>query len=207
MTVLRDLEGCVHFVPNGEITSVTNMTHGWSRALFDIGVAYKENVDQVMEVILEVGKELRKDPQFRTLILEDPTMLGVDSFGDSAVVIKFFIKTRPLQQWTVKRELLRRLKNRFDELGIEIPFPHRTVYHHMGSSPVGIPEPARDGRRGHRRRPDRRQRADRRPTPRSATPAGVRASRPCVQCRAEGPRSARPARSDRRPTTTGSPHP
>ncbi|QDV33206.1 mechanosensitive ion channel family protein [Tautonia plasticadhaerens] len=129
VTVLRDLEGCVHFVPNGEITQVTNMTHGWSRALFDIGVAYKENVDRVMEVIMEVGKELRKDPMFRMLILEDPTMLGVDSFADSAVQIKFFIKTRPLQQWAVKRELLRRLKNRFDELGIEIPFPHRTVYH------------------------------------------------------------------------------
>ncbi|RUL87571.1 mechanosensitive ion channel domain-containing protein [Tautonia sociabilis] len=129
VTVLRDLEGCVHFIPNGEITSVTNMTHGWSRALFEIGVAYKENVDRVMDVILEVGKELRKDPQFRMLMLEDPTMLGVDAFADSAVMIKFFIKTRPLQQWVVKRELLRRLKNRFDELGIEIPFPHRTVYH------------------------------------------------------------------------------
>ena len=129
MTGLRDLEGNLHFIPNGEITSVVNMTHGWSRALFDIGVAYKENVDRVMEVIMELGKELRKDPKFRTLILEDPTMLGVDSFADSAVIIKFFIKTRPLQQWTVKRELLRRIKNRFDELGIEIPFPHRTVYH------------------------------------------------------------------------------
>jgi small conductance mechanosensitive channel len=143
VTVLRDLEGCVHFIPNGEITQVTNMTHGWSRALFDIGVAYKENVDRVMEVILEVGKELRKDPQFRMLILEDPTMLGVDSFADSAVQIKFFIKTRPLQQWAVKRELLRRLKNRFDELGIEIPFPHRTIYHRTddGGGLRGLAEP------------------------------------------------------------------
>ncbi|WP_169975136.1 mechanosensitive ion channel domain-containing protein [Tautonia rosea] len=129
VTVLRDLEGCVHFIPNGEITKVTNMTHGWSRALFEVGVAYKENVDRVMDVIMQVGKELRQDPQFRMLILEDPTMLGVDAFADSAVVIKFFIKTRPLQQWTVKRELLRRLKNTFDELGISIPFPHRTIYH------------------------------------------------------------------------------
>ncbi|MEW4567809.1 mechanosensitive ion channel domain-containing protein [Tautonia sp. JC769] len=129
VTVLRDLEGCVHFVPNGEITKVTNMTHGWSRALFEVGVAYKENVDRVMEVIMQVGKELRQDPQFRMLILEDPTMLGVDAFADSAVMIKFFIKTRPLQQWTVKRELLRRLKNTFDEQGISIPFPHRTLYH------------------------------------------------------------------------------
>ncbi|RUL87085.1 mechanosensitive ion channel domain-containing protein [Tautonia sociabilis] len=129
MTALRDLEGNLHFIPNGQVTAVINMTHGWSRALFEIGVSYKEDVDRVMEVILEVGKDLRQDPRFRPLILEDPTMLGVDAFADSAVIIKFFIKTRPLQQWMVKRELLRRLKKRFDELGIEIPFPHRTVYH------------------------------------------------------------------------------
>jgi small conductance mechanosensitive channel len=129
MTALRDLEGNLHFLPNGEIKSVINMTHGWSRALFDIGVAYKENVDHVMNVILEVGQELRQDKKFRLLILEDPTMLGVDAFGDSAVVIKFFIKTLPLKQWDVKREMLRRLKNRFDELGIEIPFPQRTIHH------------------------------------------------------------------------------
>lgn len=129
MTVLRDLEGNVHFVPHGEVTSVTNMTHGWSRALFDIGVAYKEPIDRVMRVLMELGREIRRDPAFSPLILDDPEMLGVDQFGESAVVIKFFIKTRPLRQWTVKRELLRRIKNRFDELGIEIPFPHRTIYH------------------------------------------------------------------------------
>jgi small conductance mechanosensitive channel len=129
MTVLRDLEGRVHFIPNGQVTAVTNMTHGWSRALFDIGVAYREDVDRVMGVLAELARDLRADPQFAPLILEDATMLGVDEFADSAVVIKFFIKTRPLQQWTVRRELLRRIKNRFDELGIEIPFPHRTVYH------------------------------------------------------------------------------
>jgi len=138
MTALRDLEGNLHFIPNGQVSSVVNMSHGWSRALFDIGVAYKENVDHVIEVIMNVGQELRKDPRFRMMILEDPTMLGVDAFGDSAVVIKFFIKTRPLQQWAIKREMLRRLKNRFDELGIEIPFPHRTIYHR---TEVGVPEP------------------------------------------------------------------
>ncbi len=129
MTVLRDLEGRVHFIPNGQITAVTNMTHGWSRALFDIGVAYKEDVDRVIGVLSSLAHDLRSDPQFGPLILEDATMLGVDRLADSAVVIKFFIKTRPLQQWTIRRELLRRIKNRFDELGIEIPYPHRTVYH------------------------------------------------------------------------------
>jgi small conductance mechanosensitive channel len=130
ITVLRGLDGTVHFIPNGQINSVSNMTHGWSRALFNIGVAYKENVDHVMKILMELGKELRRDAQFRYVILDDPEMLGVDHFGDSAVEIKFFIKTRPLKQWAVKRELLRRIKLKFDELGIEIPFPHRTVFHH-----------------------------------------------------------------------------
>lgn len=138
ITVLRDLEGCLHFVPNGEIKSVTNMTHGWSRALFEIGVAYKEDADHVMEVLMELAHELRKDAKFGPLILEDPQMLGVDAMADSAIIIKFFIKTRPLQQWAVKREMLRRIKRRFDELGIEIPFPHRTIYlrHEADTSPA-----------------------------------------------------------------------
>jgi len=137
MTVLRDLEGTVHFIPHGQVTTVSNLTHGWSRALFDIGVAYKEDADYVMKVLTELGKGLRQDPYYQDLILDDPEMLGVDSFGDSAVVIKFFIKTRPQRQFTVKRELLRRIKRKFDELGIEIPFPHRTVYYRSGEeSPV-----------------------------------------------------------------------
>jgi small-conductance mechanosensitive channel len=129
MTVLRDLEGGVHFIPNGQISSVCNKTHRWSRALFEIPVAYKEDADQVMELLVRVGTEIRNDAQFAPLILEDPTMLGVDSLGDSAMIIKFFIKTKPLQQWTVKREVLRRVKKSFDAAGIEIPFPHRTVYY------------------------------------------------------------------------------
>jgi len=130
MTVLRDLEGIVHFIPHGQLTSVSNMTQHWSRAVFNIGVAYKENADYVMDVLVKIGRELRRDPMFSDLILEDPDMLGVNDFVDSAVVIKFFIKTRPLQQWKVKREMLRRIKKKFDELGVEIPFPHRTVFHH-----------------------------------------------------------------------------
>lgn len=131
VTVLRDIDGSVHFVPNGQISSVTNMTHGWSRALLDVAVAYKEDVDRVMEVLIEIAKELRRDPEFRGMIIETPEMLGVDELGDSAVVVRLLIKTRPLRQWTVKREMLRRIKKRFDELGIEIPFPHRTVFQHV----------------------------------------------------------------------------
>jgi len=135
VTILRDLEGIVHFVPNGQITTVSNLTHGWSRVVFDIGVAYKEDVDQVMRVITDVGKELRYDPNFRHLILDDLEMLGVDAFTDSAVIIKAIIRTRPLQQWTVKRAMMRRLKKKFDELGIEIPFPHRTIFHRYETGP------------------------------------------------------------------------
>jgi small conductance mechanosensitive channel len=122
-TVLRDLEGIVHFIPHGTITTVSNQTHGWSRALFDIDIAYSEDIDRVMEVLLALGRELRQDPRYSPLILDDPEMLGVDELADSSVVLKFFLKTRPLQQWTVKREMLRRIKNKFDELGIEIPYP------------------------------------------------------------------------------------
>ncbi len=128
MTVLRDMEGRVHFVPHGQINSVTNLTHGWSRAVFEIGIAYKERVDDVIEVLKRLGTELRQDENFRLLILDGPVMLGVDSLSSSAVIIKFHMQTRPLQQWPVKRELLRRIKNEFDRLGIEIPFPHMTVY-------------------------------------------------------------------------------
>jgi len=134
LTILRAMDGSVHFIPNGHIVTVTNMTHGWSRALFEIGVAYKEDVDRVMEVLVELGKELRRDTEFRHMIMEQPEMLGVDQLGDSAVVIKFYIKTRPSMQSTVKREMLRRIKKKFDELGIEIPFPHRTLYHRHESN-------------------------------------------------------------------------
>lgn len=138
MTTLRDLEGVAHFVPHGQITNVSNLTHGWSRVMLDIGVAYKEDVDRVMEVLMELARKMCKEPQFGPLILDDPEMLGVDAFTDSAVVIKFIVRTRPLKQWIVKRELLRRIKNRFDELGIEIPFPHRTLYHRSLEGPLSV---------------------------------------------------------------------
>jgi small conductance mechanosensitive channel len=141
MTVLRDLEGCVHFLPNGGISSVTNMTHGWSRAVFEISVAYKEDIDRVMGLMVELGKEMREDATYAPMILDDLTMLGVDSLADSAVMVKFFIKTRPLQQWAVKRELLRRIKNRFDALGIEIPFPQRVVHHRLEEGVAKPPSP------------------------------------------------------------------
>jgi small conductance mechanosensitive channel len=129
MTVLRDSNGIVHFIPNGQISCVSNETHGWSRAVFDIGVAYKENVDDCIAVLRELCQQIREDPVYGPMIVEDATAPGVEQLGESAVVLKFFIKTRPNQHGNVRRELLRRIKNKFHELGIEIPHPHRTVYH------------------------------------------------------------------------------
>lgn len=128
LTVLRDAEGAVHFIPHGQITTVTNLSHGWSQAVLDVSVAYQEDVDRVMEVLREVALALRQDGLFQSLILEDPQVLGVDQLGDWAVVIRMSLKTRPGRQGEVKRELLRRIKRRCDELGIEIPFPQRTVW-------------------------------------------------------------------------------
>lgn len=137
MTVLRDMDGRVHFIPHGQIATVTNLTHGWARAVFEVSVAYKERVDDVIEVLKKLASEMRQDETYRYLILEDPVMLGVDSLSNSAVIIKFYLQTRPLQKWTVKREMLRRIKNEFDRLGIEIPFPHVTVY--QGKPPAPQP--------------------------------------------------------------------
>ncbi|MBN1689000.1 MAG: mechanosensitive ion channel [Candidatus Omnitrophica bacterium] len=128
ITRLRDLEGRVIYIPNGEVKTVINFTKEYAQALMDIGVAYKENVDQVMKIMKDIAKGMRQDAYFGRLILDDMEMLGVDSFSDSAVIIKCRIKTLPIKQWEVMREYRRRLKNRFDEVGIEIPFPHTTLY-------------------------------------------------------------------------------
>lgn len=125
---LRDLAGNVHVVPNGIVDKVKNMTKGFSYYLFDVGVAYRENVDEVMAVLKDIAAELQADPLFGSDILEPLDMLGVDQFGDSAVVIKCRIKTNPIQQWRIGREMNRRIKNTFDAKGVEMPFPHRTIY-------------------------------------------------------------------------------
>jgi small conductance mechanosensitive channel len=128
MTILRDLSGNVHYIPNGQINLVTNMTKDYSYFLFEIGVAYRENVDEVFEVIREVDGELRSDPDYNEDIFEPIDILGLDKFADSSVVIKARTKTRPSKQWRVAREFNRRLKIKFDEKNIEIPFPHVTLY-------------------------------------------------------------------------------
>jgi small-conductance mechanosensitive channel len=139
MVVLRDLAGNVHYVRNGKIDVVTNMTKEYSRYVFDVGVAYRENVDEVIEVIRQVDEDLRNDPAFGPDILEPIEILGLDQFADSAVIVKARTKTRPIKQWGVAREFNRRLKKVFDERGIEIPFPHMTLY--MGQDKAGQAPP------------------------------------------------------------------
>ena len=127
-TTLRDLEGNVHIIPNGAIDVVTNKTRQWSRFVLDIGVAYKENVDEVMGVLKEIGDELAADVEFSSMITAPLEVLGVQDFADSAVIIRVMFTTQPVKQWTVGREFRRRVKNTFDAKGIEIPFPHTTIY-------------------------------------------------------------------------------
>ncbi len=126
--ILRDLAGNVHVVPNGSIEKVKNMTMDYSYYLFDINVAYREDVDEVMTVLKQIAGELQTDTEYAKAILEPLEMLSVNQFADSAVVIKCRIKTQPLQQWRVGREMNRRIKKTFDARGIKIPFPHRTIY-------------------------------------------------------------------------------
>jgi small-conductance mechanosensitive channel len=140
-TILRDLAGNVHYVPNGHIDVVTNMTKDYSRYLFDIGVAYREDVDEVIGVIKEVDEELRNDPDYKDDILEPIEILGLDQFANSAVIIKARTTTLPIKQWRVGREFNRRLKKKFDERDIEIPFPHVTLY--MGQGKQGQASPLR----------------------------------------------------------------
>ena len=140
-TILRDLAGNVHYVPNGHIDVVTNMTKDFSRYVFDIGVAYRENVDEVIGVIKEVDEELRNDPDYKDDILEPIEILGLDQFADSAVIVKARTTTVPIKQWRVGREFNRRLKKKFDEKNIEIPFPHVTLY--MGQDKQGQSPPLR----------------------------------------------------------------
>jgi len=128
MTTLRDMEGVAHFIPHGQISYISNLTYSWAQIVLDIRVAYKENVDHVIEIIMEVIQGVRKDPEYGPYIWGEPQVLGVDAIEDYCVLIKSIIKTMPVKQWDVKRELLRRIKNRFDETGIDIPFPQRLVY-------------------------------------------------------------------------------
>ena len=125
---LRDVEGAVHYVPNGAIATVTNRSRDFAYAVIDFGVGYKENVDDIFELIRIVGKEMREDPVSGEKILDDIEIFGVEKWADSAVNMRCRFKVRAGEQFGIRREYLRRLKNLFDAKGVEIPFPSRTVY-------------------------------------------------------------------------------
>ncbi len=137
---LRDFSGSVHTIPFSNVDTVTNMTKEFSYYVFEVGVAYREDTDEVMEVLKEIGAEMQADPEYGPCVLEPLDVVGVDRFDDSAVVIKARFKTAPIKQWFVGREFNRRMKRRFDELGIEMPFPHTTLYFgedKAGNAPMG----------------------------------------------------------------------
>jgi moderate conductance mechanosensitive channel len=138
--VLRDVHGVVHVIPNGTVDTLSNLTKSWSRAVLEIGVAYKEDVDRVMDVMLDEAMVMFHDPDWAPVLVEEPVVPGVERFDDSAVTIRIMFKTLPLKQWEVGREYRRRIKKRFDAEGIEIPFPHRTMYWGPGQSPVPTAE-------------------------------------------------------------------
>ena len=137
---LRNFEGHVHFIPNGEIKTVTNRTRGFAHAVIDAGVAYRESPEEGLAVMAEVARAMRADPAWRDLLPEDLEVIGVESWADSAVILRARLKVvPPIQQWNVRREFLKRLKKAFDERGIEIPFPHVTVYAGVGKDGTAPP--------------------------------------------------------------------
>ena len=126
-TVLRDLDGVVHHIPNGEITVASNYTQEYSKVNLNIEVSYETNLDKAIEVLNGVGKDLAKDKEFGPMIKEAPSVLRVDKLGESGIEIKVVGVTKPIKQWDVMGELRKRIKEAFDKEGIEIPYPHRTI--------------------------------------------------------------------------------
>ncbi len=128
VTVLRDLDGNAHYVPNGEIAVASNFTQSYAQVVIDVGIAYHENVDRALEVFGDELRELAGDPDWADVVIEEPVVLGVQELGDSSVTIRGYVKVAPDKRWLVRREMFRRIKNRFDADSIEIPFPQRTVH-------------------------------------------------------------------------------
>lgn len=135
---LRDHSGVVHIFQHGKVNTLSNMTKEWSALVFEIGVAYKEDVDTVIAIMKSVGEDLEKDSRFSGNILEPISILGVEQFANNSIQLKVRIKTQTGEQWQTRREYMRRLKYAFDEKGIEIPFPHTTVYWGNTSKPVDL---------------------------------------------------------------------
>jgi small conductance mechanosensitive channel len=159
--VLRGLDGTVHIFPNGTINELSNMTKDFSRFVLDVGVAYKEDPDRVMEILREVGEELRNDPTYSSRILKPLEIMGVEAFADSAIVIRTRWETVPIEQWNVGREFRRRIKKAFDQHGIEIPFPHVSVYFGEASKPFAVQVAEQAARRAQEQAAEARQSPER----------------------------------------------
>ena len=130
-TVIRDIEGTVHYIPNGEITVLGNRTHLWSRAVVEVGVHYDEDTSRIVEVLEDIFDEIMADKKYKKMILERPSILGDDGIselGDSAIIFKLICKVKPGEQWNIARQLRKRIKDKFDEVGIEIPYPCTNIY-------------------------------------------------------------------------------
>ena len=130
-TVLRDIEGTVHYIPNGEITVLGNRTHLWSRAVVEVGVHYNEDAGRIVEVLEEIFDDIMADKKYKKMILERPSILGDDGIselGDSAIIFKLVCKVKPGEQWNIGRQIRKRIKDKFDEVGIEIPYPCTNIY-------------------------------------------------------------------------------
>jgi len=136
---LRDAEGAMHVVPNGEIKVVSNLTRGWSRAVVDVGVPYDENVDRALEVLRDEAAQFSTDKTWGAQLDGPVEVLGVESLGDSSVVLRTMLRTQPGSQWNVAREFRRRIKNRFDRENLEIPFPQRRVHVRVEGGPPSDP--------------------------------------------------------------------
>ena len=143
-TILRDLEGTVHVVPNGEISVSANRTKNYSRVVLDIGVAYKENLERVIIILNQIGNEISADPVFGLNIIKAPQVLRIQSFDDSCITIRMLGDCKPMKQWNLRSELIRRIKARFDIEGIEIPFPHQTIYWGEDQPTLTIQEKSED---------------------------------------------------------------
>ena len=143
-TVLRDLDGIVHYIPNGEIAVASNFTQEYSRVNLNVGVSYSEDLDHVMRVIDRVGEEMAADPKWAPAIITPPKSLRVDNLGDSGIDIKVVGDTKPIKQWEIMGELRKRIKKAFDEEGIEIPYPHRVIVT-RGAKATDIPETKSEG--------------------------------------------------------------
>ncbi len=128
VVVLRDIQGAMHIIPNGEIKVDSNMTRGWSRAVVDVGVGYDEDVDRALGVVRDEAASFSTDPDWASQLDGPVEVPGLEALGDSAMVIRSLIRTQPGSQWAAAREYRRRLKLRFDRENIEIPFPQRRVH-------------------------------------------------------------------------------